>query len=82
MGVLSDDTALSWRDSHKKSNHSAKNVMNGQHLHTKMASILLQGNRGGGLRFVRLGSTEQCSTEVATEVIRGRRVTEDMINIR
>jgi len=24
MGVLSDDTALSWRDSHKKPNHSAK----------------------------------------------------------
>ena len=70
---------------HKKPNHSAKNVMNGQHLHTKMASILLQGNRGGGLRFVWFGfvsSTEQCSTEVAAEVIRGRRVAEDMINIR
>lgn len=56
--------------------------MNGQHLHTKMASILLQGNRGGGLRFVRLNPTEQCSTEVAAEVIPGRRVAEDMINIR
>lgn len=66
----------------KKSNHSAKNVMNDQHLHTKMASILLQGNRGGGLRFVRLSPTEQCSTEVAAKVIPGRRVVEDMINIR
>lgn len=56
--------------------------MNDQHLHTKMASILLQGNRGGRLRFVRLSSTEQCSTEVAAEVIPGRRVVEDMINIR
>lgn len=56
--------------------------MNGRHLHTKMASILLQDNRGGGLHFVRLSSTEQCSTEVVAKVIPGRRVAEDMINIR
>lgn len=57
--------------------------MNDQHLHTKIASILLQENRRGGLRFVRLNPTEQWPTEVAAEVIRGRRkVVEDMINIR
>lgn len=77
-----DDTAWSWRDSHKKPNHSAGNVMNDQHLHTKIASILLQENRRGGLRFVRLSSTEQCPSEVAAEVIPVRRVVEDMINIR
>lgn len=57
--------------------------MNGQHLHTKMASILLQGEpRGGGLRTVRLNPHEQCTTVVVAKVMLGRRVAEDMINIR
>ena len=60
--------------------------MNGLHLHTKMASILLQARRAREARVCLAGVAprgrggEQCRR--AKVVARRRRAAEDMINIR